>query len=219
MEFTKFEATEAESRTRAMNQLEHTLHRNIELDQDRLLNSRRIAAADKSLNARRLLSDSDALKTRSEADAIESSLGNKHVELQELNSQRIQDQYSHLHDKLKRGLAIQAARIKLGLLNDRLERDTRIVSAYSGKVVDLMMTPHALIEKAAPPPPCGRSSAAICRWRQKCSSRPEWASESALAILSRFLPIQPGGMSTAIFAAWFRQSRKSLPRRWRCSQT
>lgn len=150
VEFTRFEATEAESRAQAMNQLEQTLHRNIELDQDRLINSRRIAAADKSLNARRLLSDSDALKTRSEADAIESSLGNKQVELQELSSQRIQDQYARLRDKLKRGLAIQAARIKLGLLNDRLQRDTRIVSSYSGKVVDLMMTPHALIEKGAP---------------------------------------------------------------------
>ena len=32
----------------------------------------------------------------------------------------------------------------------RLERDTRVLSPYAGKVVDLMITPHALVEKGRP---------------------------------------------------------------------
>jgi HlyD family secretion protein len=146
----KIDETESSSRAEAWNQLENMLHRNIELDENRLINSRRIAAADQSLNARRMLSDGDALKSRSEADAIESNLGSRRVGLYELNYQRVQDQFNRHRDKLKRELAIGAARIKLDLLNDRLRRDTRIISPYAGKVVDLMVTPHALIEKGAP---------------------------------------------------------------------
>ena len=97
-----------------------------------------------------MLSDSDALKSRSEADAIESSIGSKHVDLEELNYQRILDRFTRRREKMKRGLAIQACRIKLDLEIQQLKRDSRIVSDYAGKVVDLMMTAHALIEKGGP---------------------------------------------------------------------
>jgi HlyD family secretion protein len=53
-------------------------------------------------------------------------------------------------EKLKRTLGIQAAETKLAVLRERQTRDTRVVSPYAGKVVDLMMTPHALVEKGAP---------------------------------------------------------------------
>jgi HlyD family secretion protein len=149
-ELTQLDVTESAWRAQSWKELEQTLHHNMELDQGRLINSRKIAAADRSLNTRRMLSDSDALKSRSEADSIESSIGSKRVDLEELNYQRILDQFTRRRDKLKRALAIQATRIKLELATLRLDRDTQIISAYAGRVVDLMITPHAMVEKGAP---------------------------------------------------------------------
>ncbi len=47
---------------------------------------------------------------------------------------------------LKRKLAIREAQTRLDLLEARFQRDTRIVSPYAGKVVDLLITAHAAVQ-------------------------------------------------------------------------
>jgi HlyD family secretion protein len=149
-QLTRFDETEEKSRDEALGRLEQTLRRNLQLDQGRLVVNRRVEAGDRSLNQRRLLSDGDALKSRAEADAVESKIGDTHARLQELTYQRLEDQTTRRREKLKRQLGILGAETNLGLLRDRLARDTRVISPYPGTVVDLMITPHALAEKGAP---------------------------------------------------------------------
>ena len=147
---SRFDDHEAKSRLQALGELERTLRQNIALDSRRLDASRRIARGDRRLNRERMLNDSDTLKSQAESDAIESGINALEARLFELAFQRLQDATTRNKEKLKRALAIQAGESDLALLGEKLERDTRIVSPYAGKVVDLMLTPHALIEKGAP---------------------------------------------------------------------
>jgi HlyD family secretion protein len=147
---TRFDEGEAASRAYALGELERTLRHNLVLDRERLDTSRRIAESDKRLNLRQMLNDFDALKSRADAYAIESSIGTVEARLFELADERLKDRTMRQREKLKRTLAIQAAETRLALLRERLDRETRIISPYAGRVVDLMITPHALIEKGAP---------------------------------------------------------------------
>jgi HlyD family secretion protein len=149
-ELTRFDVDEAKTRGQAMDRLEQSLQRHLQLDQSRLVLNRRVEAADRSLNRRRLLSDHEALKTRTAADEVESEIEATQARLNELTFERLKDQTARRREKLKRTLAIRAAETELALLHERLGRDTRVVSPYAGTVVDLMMTPHALVEKGAP---------------------------------------------------------------------
>ncbi len=142
---TRFDEDEAKSHVASLLELERTLRHNIDLDRRRLDAARRIALGDKRLNVQRMLNDSDTLKSRSDADAIESGVGTVEARLVELDYERLKDQTTRRRDKLKRALAIRAAETDLDLLKEKLTRDTRIISTYEGKVVDLMVTPHALI--------------------------------------------------------------------------
>ena len=83
---------------------------------------------------------------------MESGIGGTHAKLHELYYDRVDDDTRRRGEKLKRILGIQAANTKLSLLKERLYRDTRVVSPFrlEGTVVDLMITPHALVEKGAP---------------------------------------------------------------------
>jgi HlyD family secretion protein len=147
---TKFDEEEARSRLHALGELERTLEHNLTLDRSRLAVSRQIAAGDRRLNKQQMLNNIDTLKSRADADAIESGIGTVEARLQELKFDRLRDVMVRRREKLKRTLGIQAAEMKLAVLNERLERDTKVRSPYAGKVVDLMMTPHALVEKGAP---------------------------------------------------------------------
>jgi HlyD family secretion protein len=147
---TRFDDDEAAKRAAALGELERSLRDSLALDRGRLGVLRVIAAADDKLKRQGLLNSGDALKSRAEADAVESAVRAAEARLAELDFQRLQDQTTRRRDKLKRTLGIQAAEIKRDLLRSQYQRDTRIVSPYGGQVVDLMLTPHALIEKGAP---------------------------------------------------------------------
>ncbi len=123
------------------------LRRSLELDRSRLVTHQRIAAGDRSLQARRMISDSDALKSRAEADEIESRVAAGEARLYQIAYDRLRDETLRDRASLKRKLAVREAETRLELLEARFKRDTRIVSPYAGKVVDLLITPHAAVEK------------------------------------------------------------------------
>ena len=58
----------------------------------------------------------------------------------------MRDETARRRASLKRKLAVREAETRLALLQARFERDTRIVSPYAGKVVDLLITPHAPVQ-------------------------------------------------------------------------
>jgi HlyD family secretion protein len=144
---TRLDEDEARSETEAQTQLERALRRSLELDRSRVSSYQRIAAGDKSLQARRLISDSDALKSRAEADDIESRVAADEARLFQIAYDRLRDETLRSRASLKRKLAVREAETRLELLQARFKRDTRIVSSYDGKVVDLLITPHASVEK------------------------------------------------------------------------
>ena len=119
-------------------------------DRKRLATSKHIVVGDRSLNARGFLNDIDTLKSQADADAIESSIGTVEARLIELAFERLQDQTRRRKDQLRRKLGMSKVETDLALVNERLVRDSRVISPYAGRVVDLMLTPHALIEKGAP---------------------------------------------------------------------
>jgi HlyD family secretion protein len=147
---TQFDQDEEKKRAEALAELERTLEANRALDKKRLSTSQRIAQGDKSLNLRRMLNDIDTLKSQADADAIASGIGALEARLSELQYDRLQDQTTRKREQLKRQLGIQTVEIKRDLLEGRLKRDSRVITEYAGKVVDLMLTPHALVEKGAP---------------------------------------------------------------------
>ena len=63
---TQLDQDEARSKAEAERQLERALRRSLELDRSRLATHQRIVAGDQSLKARRMVSDSDALKSQAE---------------------------------------------------------------------------------------------------------------------------------------------------------
>jgi HlyD family secretion protein len=143
---TRLDEDEARSQTEAQTQVERALRRSLELDRSRVASHQRIAAGDKSLQARRLISDSDALKSRAEADDIESRVAADEARLYQIAYDRLRDETLRSRASLKRKLAVREAETRLELLQARFQRDTRIVSPYAGKVVDLLITPHARVE-------------------------------------------------------------------------
>jgi HlyD family secretion protein len=147
---TRFDETESASRDETTRRLEETLRRNLQHDNDRLAIHRRVEAADRSLQRRQLLNDIDALKSRTDTDAVEAAAGEALARIQGLDLDRVEDRIRRRREKLRRTLAVKAAEIRLSLLRERLARDTRVVSPYHGTIVDLMITPHALIEKGTP---------------------------------------------------------------------
>lgn len=149
-ELTRFDEAEGASRAEALAKVEETLRHNLRIDMSRLGSYRKIAAADRSLHSRRMLSDSDALESQAEADAVESGIGATRARLHELAFTRVEDRTARRREKLKRTLAIREAETRRALLLERLERESKVVSPYAGKVVDLMVTPHAPVEKGAP---------------------------------------------------------------------
>ena len=58
----------------------------------------------------------------------------------------VRDETTRRRASLKRKLAVREAETRLALLRARFERDTRIVSPYAGKVVDLLITAHAPVQ-------------------------------------------------------------------------
>jgi HlyD family secretion protein len=149
-DLTRFEDSEAATKSAALDKIEETLRHNLVLDESRLRSHREIALADRSLNARHMLGNSDALKSQAEADAVESAIGSTRAKLHELAFTRAESVIARDRDRLKRRLAIRNSETKLALLREQLARESRIVSPYAGDVVDLMLSPHAPIEKGAP---------------------------------------------------------------------
>ena len=147
---SRLDEEEARSQTEAEGQLEQALERSLELDRSRLATHRRIVAGDQSLKARRMVSDSDALKSQSEADEVESSIAADEARLHQIAYDRVRDETTRRRASLKRKLAVREAETRLALLQARFERDTRIVSPYAGKVVDLLITPHAPVQMGTP---------------------------------------------------------------------
>ncbi len=166
-ELSRFDRAEEESRASALAKVEEALRRTIDIDRNRLADYRRIAAGDRSLNQKRLLSDAEALRSRAEADAIESAIGSGEAKMQELVFDRLKDQTTRRREKVQRELAIHRTEIEIGLLRDRLDRETRLLSPHDGKVIDLRITPHALVEKGSvaallqPRAPAGAAMEAI----------------------------------------------------------
>jgi HlyD family secretion protein len=143
---TRLDEDEARSQTEAQTQVERALRRSLDLDRSRLLSHQRIVAGDKSLQARRMLSESDALKSRADADEIESRVAAGEARLYQIAYDRLRDETLRGRASLKRKLAVREAETRLELLQARFQRDTRIVSPYAGKVVDLLITPQAAVE-------------------------------------------------------------------------
>ncbi|MFO0909217.1 MAG: NHLP bacteriocin system secretion protein [Isosphaeraceae bacterium] len=147
---TEFDENEARLRAEALGKLETTLQHNLLLDSRRLDDHKRALDRNRTLRQRQYLSDLEALRSQSEADAVESAVGSTQAKLDELKYDRFEDQSRRKKDRTKRRLAIEQASTKLSLLSQRLERDTRIVSPYPGQIVDLMISEHALVEKGGP---------------------------------------------------------------------
>jgi HlyD family secretion protein len=143
---TQLDLDEARSKAESEGQLERALKRGQELDQSRLSTHRRIVAGDQNLKARRMVSDSDALKSQAEADEVESSVASADARLQQIVYDRVRDETTRRRASLKRQLAVREAETRLALLRDRFARDTRIVSPYAGQVIDLLITPHAPVQ-------------------------------------------------------------------------
>ena len=89
---TQLDEEEARSKAEAERQLERALRRSLELDRSRLATHRRIVAGDQSLKARRMVSDSDALKSQAEADEVESSIAAAEARLHEIAYDRVRDE-------------------------------------------------------------------------------------------------------------------------------
>jgi HlyD family secretion protein len=139
---TQLDRDEARSRAQAEEPLARALERGIELDRARLAIHRKILSGDKSLKARRLVTESDALKSQADTDEVERSVATAEARLQEIAYERVRDETTRRRASLKRQLAVREAETRLALLQERFERDTRIISPYAGKVVDLSIAPH-----------------------------------------------------------------------------
>ena len=99
---TRFDDEEARSKAGRQAQLEQALRRSLELDRARLATHRRIVAGDQSLKARRMVSDADALKSRSEADEVESRIAADEARLHEIAYTSVRDETTRRRDRLKR---------------------------------------------------------------------------------------------------------------------
>lgn len=150
VDLTRFDETEGASRLASISKVEEALNRSLELDLMRLESYRKIAVADRNLNARHMLGNSETLKSQVEADAVESAIGATRARLHEVGFTRLEDQITRRREKLKRTLAIRNAEQKLELLRAQLVRESKVISPYTGRIVDLMLTPYAPIEKGAP---------------------------------------------------------------------
>jgi HlyD family secretion protein len=146
---TRLEEDEARAKADAQAQVEAALRRSLELDRARLSTHRRIVAGDLLLKARAMLSEIDALKSRAEADEVENGVAAAEARLHEIAYDRVRDEATRRRDSLKRRFAIRAAETRLALLRGRFDRDTRIVSPYAGKVVDVLITAHAPAQMGA----------------------------------------------------------------------
>jgi HlyD family secretion protein len=149
-DLTRFDDTEGTSRLVALSKVEEAFRHSLDLDLLRLDSYRKIALADRSLNARHMLGNSETLKSQVEADSVESAIGATRARLHELGFTRLEDQITRRREKLKRTLSIRNAEQKLELLRAQLSRESRIISPYTGRIVDLMLTPYAPVEKGAP---------------------------------------------------------------------
>jgi HlyD family secretion protein len=143
---TRLEEDEARAKADAQAQLEAALRRSLELDRARLSTHRRIVAGDLRLKAQAMVTETDALKARAEADEVESGIASAEARLHQIAYDRVRDEATRRRDSLKRQLAIRAAETRLALLGARFDRDTRIVSPYAGKVVDVLITAHAAVQ-------------------------------------------------------------------------
>jgi HlyD family secretion protein len=143
---TRLEEDEARAKAEAQAQLEAALRRGLKLDRARLSTHRQIVAGDLRLKARALVSESDALKARAQADEVEGGIASAEARLHQIAYDRVRDETTRRRDSLKRQLGIRAAETRLGLLRARFDRDTRIVSPYVGKVVDLLITAHGPVQ-------------------------------------------------------------------------
>jgi HlyD family secretion protein len=147
---TRFDKEEGAQRIQALETLEETLNHNLALDERRLDRHQQILVRNRNLRRKELLTDLDEIKSMADADAVESNVGATHARLIEVKANRLEDQTKRRKDQTKRRLDIEKAETKLALLAQRLQRDTRVVSPYPGKVIDVMVTEHALVEKGAP---------------------------------------------------------------------
>jgi HlyD family secretion protein len=146
---SRLDDQEAALRADALARLEDTLQHNLALDERRLSLHRDILAVDRELKRQRLINDLDTQKDQAEADTVERAIGDSLAKLQELKYNQHEDVNKRQREKAQRTLDIEKAKTKLALIGNRLERDTRVVSPYKGKLIDLMITEHALVEKGA----------------------------------------------------------------------
>jgi len=151
-ELTKLDAEASQKKNDALNRLDQTLKVILSLDQNRLTINQWLHRSDTTLTKRGYMTKDVALKSRAEADAVESAIGNTQAKLHEIQFDRVEDFTRRRMEKVKRRLGIIAANTKLSLLQNRFKRDTQVISPFAleGTVVDLMITPHALVEKGAP---------------------------------------------------------------------
>ncbi|MGO9467810.1 MAG: NHLP bacteriocin system secretion protein [Isosphaeraceae bacterium] len=141
---------ETRARDETEGKLKQAIRRSIELDRSRLAVHRRIVAADQSLKARQMVTESEALKSRSSADEVECGVAADETKLHQIDYDRVRDDTARRRASLKRKLAVSEAQTRLALLEARLERDTRIVSPYAGTVVDVLITPQAPVQVGTP---------------------------------------------------------------------
>ena len=146
---SRLDQEEATLRASALGVLENTLHENLDRDGRRLDRHRHILEVDRNLKKHSLINDLEAQKNQTEADLVEAAIGATRAKLDELKYDQREDQTRREKEKARRTVEIEKARTKLALISQRLERDTRVVSPYTGKVIDLMITEHALVEKGA----------------------------------------------------------------------
>lgn len=149
-DFREFDRKEAETRNKAFDTLTGKLKETLEIDSRRLRVSQQIEKSDISLLSRGHTTYIERLKSTSEAAAIQSAIASTEIRLKELDYTKIEDTQKREREQKKRTHIIASERQRSKILKDQLDRDTKIVSTYEGKVLELMITPHALIEKGAP---------------------------------------------------------------------
>ena len=118
--------------------VDETLSHNLQIDQSRLDSYRKIAKSDRSLNERHLIGNSEALKSQVEA-APWSAIGSTRAKLQERPTPGRRP--DHAPPRKAQADTGDSQHGTAGVLREQLARESKIVSPYEGKVVDVMMTP------------------------------------------------------------------------------
>jgi len=144
---SQLDAEDSRIQTEAQLKVENALVRQIALDQERFEIQRKFVASDQRLKTQGILTERTALESKAAVDALESTIVANQARVFEHLYNHHRDQTIRRRDATRRQLAVQAAETRLGLLRGRVGRDTKVVSPYDGRVVDLMITPLGAVAK------------------------------------------------------------------------